>query len=100
MTKCEQRLREALADAGRTGKYVELLTVDLRTILRDLSEARTAAREARRAALEAAAKVCDDYGASMDNEYNRSAGDIARLGIETAEECAAAIRALMPKGLV
>lgn len=58
------------------------------------SEFAAIAREARREALEEAARMCEEYGASLDNDYNRRAGDIARLGIETADDCAAAIRAL------
>ncbi len=45
----------------------------------------------RDAALEAAAKVCDDYAKSLDNEWNRKLG---YTGHEDCTECADAIRAL------
>ena len=41
---------------------------------------------------EACAKVCDDYGKSLNNEWNKNLGVADDLR-ETAEECAEAIRA-------
>jgi len=41
---------------------------------------------------EACAKVCEDYGASYDNEWNRKLG-VANDLKDACDECAAAIRA-------
>jgi hypothetical protein len=51
------------------------------------------AKLAREEALEEAAKICDQYGIDIDNEWNRGLG-VANDLKETADDCAEAIRAL------
>ena len=48
--------------------------------------------EGRKLEREACAKVCEDYGKSCVNEWNKNLG-VADDLLETAEECAEAIRA-------
>lgn len=52
---------------------------------------RAYAQEAARQEREAAAKACEDFGASYDNEWNRKLG-VANDLKDACEECAAAIR--------
>jgi len=53
---------------------------------------RAYAEEAVKQELEAAAKACEDFGASYDNEWNRKLGVASDLK-DACDECAAAIRA-------